>query len=183
MFNRVIGPDIRKFIGPLKNHASKAEGSDLVDEDFQGITHLLTSTLHKNIANARHDFIKLSVNYHGEVPAEQRFENQERFKSNDGDCPTLVCTDLAARGLDLDVNHVIRSITCIELEELLAWKVTSLVARKDVLLATSIEEAMIKNESDVQQEDESDPLVSDGSQPKPIRVYVRRKKMEDQRAN
>lgn len=36
-----------------------------------------------------------------------RVENLQKFKSNDGDCPTLVCTDLAARGLDLDVDHVI----------------------------------------------------------------------------
>ena len=32
----------------------------LVDEEFQGIVHLRTSTLHKKIASARHDFIKLS---------------------------------------------------------------------------------------------------------------------------
>lgn len=32
----------------------------LIDEEFQGITHLRTSTLHKKIASARHDFIKLS---------------------------------------------------------------------------------------------------------------------------
>lgn len=32
----------------------------LVDEEFQGIEHLRTSTLHKKIANARHDFVKLS---------------------------------------------------------------------------------------------------------------------------
>ncbi|KAL8105236.1 hypothetical protein AgCh_029142 [Apium graveolens] len=48
-----------------------------------------------------------TVNYHGEVPAEQRVENLKNFKSDDGDCTTLVCTDLAARGLDLDVDHVI----------------------------------------------------------------------------
>lgn len=36
-----------------------------------------------------------------------RVENLNKFKSEDGDCPTLVCTDLAARGLDLDVDHVI----------------------------------------------------------------------------
>ena len=36
-----------------------------------------------------------------------RVENLEKFKSDEGDCPTLVCTDLAARGLDLDVDHVI----------------------------------------------------------------------------
>ena len=32
----------------------------LVDEEFEGIIHLRTSTLHKKIASARHDFIKLS---------------------------------------------------------------------------------------------------------------------------
>lgn len=32
----------------------------LVDEEFQGIVHLRTSTLHKKISSARHDFIKLS---------------------------------------------------------------------------------------------------------------------------
>lgn len=36
-----------------------------------------------------------------------RVENLKKFKSDDDDCPTLVCTDLAARGLDLDVDHVI----------------------------------------------------------------------------
>ncbi|KAG5573251.1 hypothetical protein H5410_063017 [Solanum commersonii] len=135
MFDRGFGPDIRKFLAPLKNRASKTgdEGfqtvlvtatmtkavQKLVDEEFQGIEHLRTSSLHKKIASARHDFIKLSgsenkmeallqvlepslakgnrvmvfcntlnssravdhflnetqistVNYHGEVPAEQR---------------------------------------------------------------------------------------------------------------
>lgn len=32
----------------------------LVDEEFQGIIHLRTSTLHKKVASARHDFIRLS---------------------------------------------------------------------------------------------------------------------------
>jgi len=33
---------------------------NLVDEEFQGIVHLRTSSLHKKISNARHDFIKLA---------------------------------------------------------------------------------------------------------------------------
>lgn len=36
-----------------------------------------------------------------------RVKNLKKFKSDEGDCPTLVCTDLAARGLDLAVDHVI----------------------------------------------------------------------------
>ncbi|KAK6130618.1 hypothetical protein DH2020_035593 [Rehmannia glutinosa] len=277
MFDHGFGPDIRKFLGPLRNRASRPEGlgfqtttevigdeglevagatckklrihrrrekqnvegsiterglmaltegcskleyvtlymasvpnealklQNLVDEEFQGILHLRTSTLHKRIASARHDFIKLSgsenkleallqvlepslakgnrvmvfcntlnssravdhflsenqistVNYHGEVPAEQRIENLERFKSNDGDCPTLVCTDLAARGLDLDVDHVImfdfpsNSIDYLHRTGRTArmgakGKVTSLIAKKDLMLATRVEEAVMKNES------------------------------------
>ncbi|KAF3958755.1 hypothetical protein ACB098_01G161900 [Castanea mollissima] len=221
MFDRGFGPDIRKFLGPLKNRASKPGGEGfqtvlvtatmtravqkLVDEEFQGIVHLRTSTLHKKVASARHDFIKLAgsenkleallqvlgpslskgnrvmvfcntlnssravdhflgenqlstVNYHGEVPAEQRVENLKRFKSDDGDCPSLVCTDLAARGLDLDVDHVImfdfpsNSIDYLHRTGRTArmgakGKVTSLVTRKDLVLATRIEEALRKNES------------------------------------
>ncbi|KAM1759709.1 hypothetical protein ACFX12_002666 [Malus domestica] len=221
MFDRGFGPDIRKFLVPLKHRASKPGGQgfqtvlvtatmtkavqNLIDEEFQGILHLRTSSLHKKIASARHDFVKISgaenklesllqvlepslakgnrvmvfcntlsssravdhflnenqistVNYHGEVPAEQRVENLKKFKSNDGDCPTLVCTDLAARGLDLDVDHVImfdfplNSIDYLHRTGRTArmgakGKVTSLVAKKNLMLANRIEEAIKKNES------------------------------------
>uniref|UniRef100_A0A803NM24 DEAD-box ATP-dependent RNA helicase 39 n=3 Tax=Cannabis sativa TaxID=3483 RepID=A0A803NM24_CANSA len=221
MFDHGFGPDIRKFLAPLKHRSTKPDGQGfqtvlvtatmtkgvqtLVDEEFQGIEHLRTSSLHKKIASARHDFLKLSgtenkmeallqvlepslakgnkvmvfcntlnssravdhflsenqistVNYHGEVPAEQRVENLKKFKSDDGDCPTLVCTDLAARGLDLDVDHVImfdfpsNSIDYLHRTGRTArmgakGKVTSLVAKKNVSLANRIEEAIRKNES------------------------------------
>ncbi|XP_058220139.1 DEAD-box ATP-dependent RNA helicase 39 [Rhododendron vialii] len=221
MFDRGFGPDIRKFLGPLKNRASKSDDKgfqtilvsatmtkavqNLIDDEFQGIEHVRTSTLHKKIASARHDFIKLSgsenkleallqvlepslakgnkamvfcntlnssravdhfldenkissVNYHGEVPAEQRVENLQKFKSDDGDCPTLVCTDLAARGLDLNVDHVVmfdfpsNSIDYLHRTGRTArmgakGKVTSLVTKKDLMLATRIEQAIMKNES------------------------------------
>ncbi|XP_027925041.1 LOW QUALITY PROTEIN: DEAD-box ATP-dependent RNA helicase 39-like [Vigna unguiculata] len=221
MFDRGFGPDIRKFLGPLKSRASKPDGlgfqtilvtatmtkavQKLIDEEFQGIVHLRTSTLHKKISSARHDFIRLSgsenkleallqvleptlakgnrvmvfcntldssravdhflgenqistVNYHGEVPAEQRVENLRKFKSDGDDCPTLVCTDLAARGLDLDVDHVVmfdfplNSIDYLHRTGRTArmgakGKVTSLVAKKDLDLASKIEEAIRKNES------------------------------------
>uniref|UniRef100_A0A7N0ZTM5 DEAD-box ATP-dependent RNA helicase 39 n=1 Tax=Kalanchoe fedtschenkoi TaxID=63787 RepID=A0A7N0ZTM5_KALFE len=221
MFDRGFGPDIRKFLKPLKSRAEKDNDpgfqtvlvtatlttavQKLLDEEFQGIVHLRTSSLHKKIASARHDFIKLSggenkleallqvlepsltkgnkvmvfcntlnssravdhflgenqiftVNYHGEVPAEERVENLKKFKTESGDCPTLVCTDLAARGLDLDVDHVImfdfplNSIDYLHRTGRTArmgakGKVTSLVTRKDQILATKIEEAIKKNES------------------------------------
>nr|BAD43116.1 unnamed protein product [Arabidopsis thaliana] len=221
MFDRGFGPEIRKFLAPLNQRALKTNDQGfqtvlvtatmtmavqkLVDEEFQGIEHLRTSTLHKKIANARHDFIKLSggedkleallqvlepslakgskvmvfcntlnssravdhylsenqistVNYHGEVPAEQRVENLKKFKDEEGDCPTLVCTDLAARGLDLDVDHVVmfdfpkNSIDYLHRTGRTArmgakGKVTSLVSRKDQMLAARIEEAMRNNES------------------------------------
>ncbi|GMP46225.1 hypothetical protein CsSME_00014462 [Camellia sinensis var. sinensis] len=85
-------------------------------------------------------------------------ENLQKFKSNDGDCPTLVCTDLAARGLDLDVDHVIMfdfPLTSIDYLHRTGrtarmgakGKVTSLVAKKDQTLAARIEDAIMKNES------------------------------------
>uniref|UniRef100_A0A453E803 Helicase C-terminal domain-containing protein n=1 Tax=Aegilops tauschii subsp. strangulata TaxID=200361 RepID=A0A453E803_AEGTS len=99
-----------------------------------------------------------TVNYHGEVPAEERVENLNKFRNEEGDCPTLVCTDLAARGLDLEVDHVImfdfpkNSIDYLHRTGRTArmgakGKVTSLIAKKDVGLATRIEDAMKKNES------------------------------------
>ncbi|KAL6838741.1 hypothetical protein ACP4OV_031455 [Aristida adscensionis] len=221
MFDQGFGPDIRKFLAPLKNRAAKPGDQGfqtvlvtatmtkavqkLIDEEFEGIVHLRTSTFQKRVATARHDFIKLSgaenklealmqvlepslakgnkvmvfcntlnssravdhfltenqistVNYHGEVPAEERVENLNKFRNEEGDCPTLVCTDLAARGLDLDVDHVImfdfpsNSIDYLHRTGRTArmgakGKVTSLVVKKDVPLATRIEEAIKKNES------------------------------------
>ncbi|KAL5228180.1 hypothetical protein ABZP36_016445 [Zizania latifolia] len=221
MFDQGFGPDIRKFLAPLKNRAAKPGDQGfqtvlvtatmtkavqkLIDEEFEGIVHLRTSTFQKRVATARHDFIKLSgsenkleallqvlepslakgnkvmvfcntlnssravdhfltenqmstVNYHGEVPAEERVENLNKFRNEEGDCPTLVCTDLAARGLDLDVDHVImfdfpsNSIDYLHRTGRTArmgakGKVTSLVAKKEVTLATRIEEAIKRNES------------------------------------
>eukprot|EP01018_Ginkgo_biloba_P033778 Gb_33379 [translate_table: standard] len=221
MFDRGFGPELRKFLSPLRNRALKFGDQGfqtvlvtatitkavqkLLDEEFQGILHIHTSTLHKKISSAYHDFIKLSgtenkleallqvlepshakgnrvmvfcntlnssravdhflnenqvptVNYHGEVPAEKRVENLNKFKSDDGDCPTLVCTDLAARGLDLAVDHVIMFDFPLNPIDYLhrtgrtarmgaKGKVTSLVTKKDITLASQIEDAMRKNES------------------------------------
>jgi superfamily II DNA/RNA helicase len=73
------------------------------------------------------------VNYHGEISAGPRVENLNKFKSNNEYFPTLVCTDLAARGKTTRMDA--------------KGKITSLVAKKDYNLATKIEEAIKNNEN------------------------------------
>ncbi|KAL2609140.1 hypothetical protein R1flu_027713 [Riccia fluitans] len=223
MFDRGFGPEVRKFLGPLRNRSSQPGGltfqtvlvtatitkavQKLLDEEFPGIRHIHTSTLHKKVSTARHDFLKLSgaenklealqqvlepslakgnrvmvfcntldscraidhflrengistVNYHGEVPAEERVENLNRFREeNEGrSFPALVCTDLAARGLDLVVDHVIMFDFPLNPVDYLhrtgrtarmgaKGKVTSLVTKRDSTLAGQIENAISKGES------------------------------------
>ncbi|MCO5605731.1 hypothetical protein L7F22_059915 [Adiantum nelumboides] len=221
MFDRGFGPDVKKFLGPLRNRSSKSKNAGfqtvlvtatitqavqkLLDEEFPGIKHIRTSTLHKKISTARHAFIKLAatenklesllqvlepslskkervmvfcntlnscravdhflnengistVNYHGAVPAEERVEVLDKFRSADLKCPALVCTDLAARGLDLVVDHVImfdfplNSIDYLHRTGRTArmgakGKVTSLVSKRSLALAELIEEAIHKGET------------------------------------
>lgn len=221
MFDRGFGPDVKKFLGPLRNRSHKSENAGfqtilvtatitqavqrLLDDEFPGIKHIRTSTLHKKVSNARHGFIKLSgsenklesllqvlepsltkgervmvfcntlnscravdhflnenniptVNYHGAVPAEERVGVLNKFRSEDCKCPALVCTDLAARGLDLVVDHVImfdfplNSIDYLHRTGRTArmgakGKITSLVTRRSLALAEQIEEAIHKGET------------------------------------
>ncbi|BBN11162.1 ATP-dependent RNA helicase DDX28 [Marchantia polymorpha subsp. ruderalis] len=223
MFDRGFGPEVRKFLGPLRNRSSQPGGTGfqtvlvtatitkavqkVLDEEFPGIRHIHTSTLHKKVSSARHDFLKLSgtenklealqqvlepslakgnrvmvfcntlnscraidhflrengiqtVNYHGEIPAEERVENLNKFKEETGarSFPALVCTDLAARGLDLVVDHVIMFDFPLNPVDYLhrtgrtarmgaKGKVTSLVTKRDSTLAGQIEDAMSRGES------------------------------------
>lgn len=90
-----------------------------------------------------------TINYHREVPAEKRVENLAKFKKNEGDCPNLVRTDLAARGLDLDVDPIImfdlpkNSIYYLHHIRMTSrmgakGKITSFIAKKNFLLPTCI---------------------------------------------
>jgi len=222
MFDKGFGVEVRKFLGPLRNR-SKQPGGDfqtilvtatitkavqkLLDEEFPGIKHVHTSTLHKAVSSAHHDFVRLtgtenkleallqvlepslakgrrvmvfcntlgscravdhflsergtsSVNYHGAVPAEERVENLKKFKGEGGadSVPALVCTDLAARGLDLVVDHVINFDFPLNPIDYLhrtgrtarmgaKGKVTSLVTKRDQTLASQLEESMRKGET------------------------------------
>ncbi|PWA67325.1 hypothetical protein CTI12_AA322410 [Artemisia annua] len=220
MFDKGFGPDIRKFLAPLKNRALKADClgfqtvlvtatmtngvQKLVDEEFQGIEHIRTSTLHKKVAAARHDFIKLSG-------AENKLEallqvlepslakgnrvmvfcntlNSSRAVDHflsENNLATVIMFDFPLNSIDtMQFEEAVGRITAFEErlksqdepednyqnELLLAnsnnqggrghgrnftknkssygkGKVTSLVTKKDLTLATRVEEAMRKNES------------------------------------
>jgi superfamily II DNA/RNA helicase len=222
MFDKGFAVEVKKFLNPLRNRSRQPEGEpfqtvlvtatvtkavqSLLDEEFPGIRHIHTSTLHKKVTNARHDFVRLtgaenklealiqvlepnlakgrrvmvfcntlgscravdhflsergttSVNYHGAVPADERVENLQKFKDADEDSvPALVCTDLAARGLDLVCDHVINFDFPLNPIDYLhrtgrtarmgrKGMVTSLVTKRDQTLAVQLEEAMRRGDS------------------------------------
>ncbi|CAM9912209.1 unnamed protein product, partial [Phaeothamnion confervicola] len=97
--------------------------------------------------------------YHGEVPSIDRAENLRRFKL--GEVRHLVATDIAARGLDMpNVAHVINFDFPLNPIDYLhrsgrtarmgattgvaaQGRVTSLLAKRDRVLATAIEKAVL----------------------------------------
>eukprot|EP00903_Cladosiphon_okamuranus_P008510 g8174.t1 len=93
-----------------------------------------------------------ALSYHGEVPSDVRSSNLDRFKA--GDVKYLVCTDIAARGLDMpDVDHVIMFDFPLNPIDYLhrsgrtarmgaKGRVTSLLAKRDLVLAAAIEQAV-----------------------------------------
>ena len=106
-----------------------------------------------------------SLCYHGELNSAARSENLLKFRSGDSDeSAILVCTDLAARGLDVpQVDHVIMfdfplnaldylhrsgrtargvSTSSSTLSNSGRGRVTALVAKRDQVLATAIENAV-----------------------------------------
>lgn len=97
-----------------------------------------------------------AVSYHGELNSREREKNLDDFRS--GNEKLLVCTDLAARGLDIpDINHVVlfdfplnpvdylhRAGRCGRAGR--SGKVTSLVSKRDEVLARAIELAIQRKE-------------------------------------
>eukprot|EP00899_Mesostigma_viride_P017260 jgi/Mesvir1/25535/Mv01782-RA.2 len=184
MFDQDFGPEVQRVIDRVKM-AARTRGfpmecvlvaatvkkgiANMIAEKFPSMAHVKTSTLHKGVASARHNFITVpagenrldylkrlvdkavrkeervmvfcntvdscravdhylndagveTINYHGAVPAADRAEGLKLFRggAKDGDegggdydddeepAPkVLVCSDLAARGLDLQVQHII----------------------------------------------------------------------------
>lgn len=94
-----------------------------------------------------------SLAYHGELNSAARLENLKSFRSGDQN-EVLVCTDLAARGLDIPtVDHVVlfdfplNSLDYLHRSGRTArqgqkGKVTALVAKRDKILANAIERAV-----------------------------------------
>ena len=77
----------------------RVEDDDISDEDVTG--HFVTHTGSKDFWMGRVGLI------HKKLPIPQRIETLNKFKL--GELKVLICTDLAARGLDIqDVSHVIQ---------------------------------------------------------------------------
>lgn len=101
-----------------------------------------------------------SLSYHGELNSIARSENLAAFR--DGNPSLLVCTDIAARGLDVpDVDHVVMFDFPLNPLDYLhrsgrtargtdqvksKGKVTALVAKRDKVLAKAIENAVIRGD-------------------------------------
>jgi superfamily II DNA/RNA helicase len=109
-----------------------------------------------------------TLSYHGELNSIARSENLQRFRrgasggvSEDGSNEPnfLVCTDLAARGLDIaEVDHVVMFDFPLNAIDYLhrsgrtaraegKGKVTAMVAKRDKVLAMAIEQAVMKGEA------------------------------------
>ena len=96
-----------------------------------------------------------TFSYHGELNSREREASLKAFREGDG---ALVCTDLAARGLDIpDVDHVVMFDFPRNPVDYLhragrtaragkSGKVTALVAKADRVLASAIQRAVLNGE-------------------------------------
>lgn len=110
-----------------------------------------------------------SIGYHGELNSAVRTENLQKFRSISGDESKksdnfdnnriLVCTDIGARGLDIpQVDSVVMFDFPLNAMDYLhrsgrtargkgKGKVTALVAKRDKVLATGIQQAVLRGET------------------------------------
>lgn len=94
----------------------------------------------------------LFASYHGDLKSDERERNLEDFR--DGHCQYLICTDIAARGLDIpDVDHVVMFDFPLNPIDYLHRSgrtgragregfVTALVSKRDYVLSSAIESAI-----------------------------------------
>ena len=135
----------------VSNNQSSKEG---------GLTLVFCNTVSSSRA-AQHALAEASIpslGYHGQLSSTTRAENLQSFRQHKVD--VLVCTDIAARGLDVpEVDHVVmfdfplNPIDYIHRAGRTArgkhagnGRVTALVAKRDQVLAMAIENAVQKGE-------------------------------------
>jgi superfamily II DNA/RNA helicase len=134
-------------------------GKELQDRPHQPLTLVFCNTV-ASCRAAQHALAEAgleSLGYHGELNSLARAENLQLFRN--GDASILVCTDLASRGLDVpQVQHVVmfdfplNSLDYLHRSGRTArgvdgqGRVTALVAKRDKVLASAIEKAVLIGE-------------------------------------
>jgi superfamily II DNA/RNA helicase len=138
------------------------------DQDDTALTLVFCNTV-SSCRAAEHALAEAGLDslcYHGELNSQARSENLKRFRkagTDPNEPHVLVCTDLAARGLDVpEVDHVVmfdfplnaldylhrsgRTARGISSERAGNGRVTALVAKRDRVLAMAIENAVRRGE-------------------------------------
>ena len=98
----------------IKEHAVKYQGNLITNlsnlimsfNNEHSIVFCNYREVAEDVANQLNELGITSVSYHGGLEQDQRERALIKFRN--GSAPTLICTDLGARGLDIpDVNHII----------------------------------------------------------------------------
>ena len=157
------------LVDVVHNQGGRGAAVKKTDSDGRALTIVFCNTVQSARA-AQHALAEAglpSLAYHGDLNSAARSENLERFRTaGEGDSTAahiLVCTDLAARGLDIpEVDHVVmfdfplnsldylhrsgRTARGVSGDRLGNGRVTALVAKRDKVLATAIEQAVQRGE-------------------------------------
>lgn len=98
----------------IKEHAVKYQGNLITNlsnlimsfNNEHAIVFCNFREVAEDVANQLNELGITSVSYHGGLEQDQRERALIKFRN--GSAPTLICTDLGSRGLDIpDVNHII----------------------------------------------------------------------------
>jgi len=157
------------LVDVVHNQGGRGAAVKTTDSDGKALTIVFCNTVQSAQA-AQHALAEAglpSLAYHGDLNSLARSENLDRFrKAGDGspdESHILVCTDLAARGLDIpEVDHVVmfdfplnpldylhrsgRTARGVSGDRLGNGRVTALVTKRDRVLATAIENAVQRGE-------------------------------------
>lgn len=151
-------------LGLLTDAVRNHRGDDYDDDDDEAGNDGSTIVFCNTVASCRaaeHALAEAGVDcltYHGGLNSAARAANLDSFRDGDGG-RVLVCTDVAARGLDVPaVDHVVMFDFPLNPLDYLhragrtaragqgEGRVTALVARRDRVLARGIEEAVVRGD-------------------------------------